>query len=93
MAKELTGLPELETGGPPLVEGFKKMQEATICQTCKEPARIVSNSGGVRAYCNKCKTQWPITAVPLTQGTLPVEPRGLRKSTLVEPDWSKAWEK
>ena len=60
------------------------------CPDCGEKGRTVSNSLGVNVYCNKCKTHWPISAMPRARVVPPTMPRGLTKQTVVEPDWSLA---
>lgn len=64
-----------------------------ICPDCGQPARIVANSYGVQAYCGPCGKDWPISGPrAATVQDIAAIPRGLSKQTLVEPDFSIAYE-
>lgn len=61
------------------------------CPTCGAEARIVSNFDGRRAFCGPCKKDWPISGAVLE--VIPsTGARGLRKITLIEPNWEAAYE-
>jgi hypothetical protein len=101
MTKKRTALPPKRDEGPeglpeelPVVEAEARktaLDTARFCPTCKQEARINSNHLGVRAYCNNCRTDWPISGPAILD--LPASlPRGLSKQTLVEPDIQLAFE-
>lgn len=62
------------------------------CPDCNQEGRVVSNHLGKNVYCGPCKKRWPITSVARGERMTPTSPRPLSKETLVEPDWSKAFE-
>jgi len=66
------------------------IDRARFCPTCKQEARIVSNSSGIEAYCGPCHKHWPISCMPMVTVIAATFPRGLSKQTLVEPDWNRA---
>ena len=63
------------------------------CSKCGEVPRIASNDAGVQAYCGPCQYDWPISrAIPQPYNIQPTAERGIRKTTLVEPDTDIAFE-
>lgn len=90
--KKLTGLPEVEDQSVEARKHAKRLDDATFCSKCGEPGRVVSNNNGINVFCGPCKIHWPISATPLVPVAVPVQERGLKKTTLVEPDWSRALE-
>jgi hypothetical protein len=83
---EPTGLP-----GATRVSSDQELREQMVtCQTCGEKGRVVSNRSGVNVFCNTCKIHWPISSVSLAKDLPVTAPRGLRKETIVEPDWTMA---
>lgn len=87
--KRLTGLPEPEDAPE---HPIQKVGAGTVCQKCGNPGRVVSNSNGVNVFCGPCKIHWPISSAPLAPTMPPIEGRGLKKRTLVDPDWNRAFE-
>lgn len=62
------------------------------CPRCGEEGRPISNELGLSVFCNACKFSWPISSAPLG-GVQPMTPvRGIRKKTVVEPDWDIAFD-
>jgi hypothetical protein len=62
------------------------------CPKCGNSLRVVSNYLGVHAHCDNCKDFFPVASTARrVEPTLNL-PRGLRRRTLVEPDWGKAFE-
>lgn len=87
MSDKPGGLPPIPRG-----HGRSTIDRNRICNKCGEEGRVISNSGGVSVFCNKCKFAWPVSGVAL-DSTLAVTPsRGVVKRTLVEPDWDLAYE-
>jgi hypothetical protein len=89
-AAEPEGLPGRKRGEP------KKSaaRDARICRQCGNPGRTVSNSSGVGVFCDQCKINWTISMVPMRKD-IPTDiygPRPLVKRTLVEPDYSLAFD-
>jgi hypothetical protein len=85
-------LPAVEGAASREQIGLTKFQKATVCDSCGQDGRVVSNRNGVTVYCGPCKKSWGISSAPLVQEVPATMERGLRKRTLVEPDWSKAQE-
>jgi hypothetical protein len=89
-----TGLPEV-AGLPDVPETQEKenpINKGRRCPQCKKEARVVSNRSGVQAYCGPCKIDWPISSAARGAEVPLSAPRGLRKETIVEPDWDKAYD-
>jgi hypothetical protein len=82
------GLPEVKTSA----HGSAGTDRARICKKCGQEARIVSNNTGVQAYCGPCKINWPISSQPYKVDLPITAGRGLRKETIVEPDWDMAFQ-
>jgi ribosomal protein L37AE/L43A len=85
MAEAPKGLP-----GETAVDVQAAREKMITCPKCGQKGRTVTNSSGVNVFCNKCKIHWPISSAPLAKEVPMSTPRGLRKETLVEPDWSMA---
>jgi len=85
---------EQPTGLPPVKQATGKtaLDRNRLCPKCGKEGRTISNSSGLSVFCNHCKFSWPISTTPLDQKEIPVEPRGLRKKTTVEPDWDMAFD-
>jgi phage FluMu protein Com len=64
----------------------------THCAKCDYELRVVSNYLGVHAHCDRCKEIYPVSSSARRKEPVMNLPRGLRKVTLVEPDWGKAIE-
>lgn len=81
-------------GLPPLKEKVPQSaaSRVTHCPKCEKELRVVSNYQGVRAHCDSCKDQFPVSSSPRRVEPAMNLPRGLHKRTLVEPDWGKAFE-
>ena len=89
---ELKGLPEAEAAESDNEIPAIRSAAVRTCNSCGNTnPRIASNSNGVTAYCS-CGKFWPIASGGLSR-TLPESiPRGLSKTTLVEPNWDIAFE-
>lgn len=87
MTKKLIGLPDVDYKAKTHVRGI---DAARYCQDCDTECRVISNSTGVHAYCSTCKRWWPISPQAVAPPLPPTPLRGLRKETLVEPDWTVA---
>lgn len=86
--EEIFGLP-----APAQEVNENPVDKARLCQACGAESRVVSNRFGRTAYCGPCGTQWPISGpVVPPHAEAAFLPRGLSKSTLVEPDYSIAFE-
>jgi hypothetical protein len=69
------------------------VDKARFCAACGAEARIVSNRLGRTAFCGPCGTSWPISGpVVPPHAEAAYLPRGLSKQTLLEPDYSMAYE-
>lgn len=86
--KRPTGLPKADPTATPILK--KTVDRTRHCKQCGQEGRVVSNSTGVNVYCGPCKIHWPISATPYSSGIPITGPRGLRKETIVEPDWNIA---
>ena len=88
-------LEDLEAEAPP--KKAKRLSKAVDklrnCSVCEQPARIVSNYLGTRAYCGPCKRDWAIAMMPRNP-QIPFAPgRALSKETAVEQyDYDLAFE-
>jgi hypothetical protein len=82
------------TGLPPVEQhtGQSALDRNRLCPKCGKEGRTVSNSSGLSVFCNPCKFSWPISTAPLDPKEVVTAPRGLRKKTLVEPDWDMAFD-
>lgn len=85
---------EKPMGLPPVAQatGKSALDRNRICPKCGGEGRTISNSSGLSLFCNPCKFYWPITTAPLDPKDIMTEPRGLRKKTVVEPDWDMAFD-
>jgi hypothetical protein len=79
-------------GLPPVKQGPATASRRTHCHKCGSALRIVSNYLGVNAHCAKCKEVFPVASTAKRVEPVLSLPRGLRKRTMVEPDWGKAFE-
>ena len=88
------GLPTIESASPILEEDHldANIDKGRFCPDCGKEGRVVSNRLGVNVHCGPCKRQWPITNAPLRGETPAAIPRGISKTTRVEPDWGMAFE-
>jgi len=80
---------------PPVAKEVKRspVDKARFCTQCGAEARIVSNRFGRTAYCGPCGTEWPISGPVVPQHAVAgYLPRGLSKQTLLEPDYTMAFE-
>lgn len=71
--------PKLRPQGAP-----KSVDNLRNCRDCGQPARIVSNSNGLRAFCGPCKKDWAISMSTRTPVTVPLQGRGVGKSVVAE---------
>jgi hypothetical protein len=62
------------------------------CPKCGQEGRSISNQFGLSMFCNACKFHWPISSTPIGGLVVPTPGRGLRKQTLVQPDWDIAFD-
>jgi hypothetical protein len=88
MSTKPSGLP----GAKPSRGGPTPWDRARQCDTCGEDGRVLSDGSGIRIFCNTCKKQWPVSSSSLRPLAIPGPGRGLSKETVVEPDWSKAYD-
>jgi len=75
-------------GGPNL----SAVSKARICQKCGKEGRVISNNHGVFVKCYPCNVFWPVSSSVLGGHDAVALPRGLKKETLVEPNWDKAYD-
>ena len=89
---KLTGLPEFDPTEEYAETPAVRTERVRTCDDCgnKKP-RIAATSSGVTAYCS-CGKWWAISSAPIASTLPEVPPRGLSKTTLVEPDWNKAFD-
>jgi len=90
MAERPKGLPPPVTDDRPA--SVPVLDKLRSCPDCGNKTRTVSNYLGVRVHCAHCKKWWPVSAAPLRPEAPPSPQRGVRKETLVEPDWGKAFD-
>jgi len=88
-------LPPIDDLPPPKVEVIDRAlqrPDLRICPKCKVEGRVVSNDTGVFVLCNTCKDFWPLSGAvnyPRIGADLS---RGLMKQTVMEPDYSLAYD-
>lgn len=89
MTDDPKGLPPVPHRGPSPGSPTTRL---THCPKCDCQLRIVSNYLGVHSHCDPCKEVYPVSSSARRKEPIMNRPRGLRKVTLVEPDWGKAIE-
>jgi hypothetical protein len=75
----------------PAPQRENKLYNVRMCQKCGREGRVVSNTNGIHIFC-QCGFNWPISSSALNPPAPMVPARGLQKTTMVEPDWSRAEE-
>ncbi len=89
---KLKGLPEADPTEEAAEVPAIRSEAVRTCADCgnKNP-RIASTNSGVTAYCS-CGKFWPIASGGLSRTLPETIPRGISKTTLVEPNWDIAFE-
>lgn len=87
------GAPESESSVQLPGIGFDQPKDSIprICHVCGSVLRVYTAAGGLRVTCQKCKRTVQIGKAARATA-LPPMGRGVKKETIVEPDWDRAFE-